>query len=86
MWKYMRKRKKTAKITLSNEKSLANKVNKNTIKIGFEDYKVSLPLFSKTKICMNCAKLGHSQFNCKNKVACINCADPIDMKTVKKKQ
>ena len=65
---------KTAKITLRNEKVLADTLNRNFIRIGFEEYRICLPGYSKTKICMNCARLGHTQGNCRNEAACIKCA------------
>merc|ERR1711991_1265533 len=68
--------KKTAKITLINEKYLAQVISKKVIPIGFDKYKICLPTFKTTKICMNCGKMGHNQYNCKNKKACVRCAEP----------
>lgn len=76
--------KKTARITMSNEKSLAKTINKNKLKIGFDEYKLHLPLYSSTKVCMNCAELGHTQFRCKNQIACTICAGPHRHKDCKK--
>merc|ERR1711991_835461 len=66
--------KKTAKITISQEKQLAQVIHKGSIRIGFDVYKIKLPTYKATKICLNCGKIGHIKNNCGNKAACITCA------------
>ena len=67
---------KTAKITFVEEIDLARTLNKNLISIGFDEYRISPSTFKYTKICLNCGKLGHTQYSCRNETVCINCAGP----------
>ena len=66
--------KKMAKITLDQEIHLAEALSKNTVKIGFDEYRICMPVYKRTKVCKNCGRLGHSEYNCNNETRCTKCA------------
>ena len=66
--------KKTAILIFHREFNLAKALKKGKIRIGYEEYAITVPARKANKICMRCGQLEHLKYRCKKKQRCLRCA------------